>query len=288
MNKDIYDNYVKKIVSCGNMTSAAKQVGISQPALSQGITLLEKELSFKIFNRKANPITLTDEGRLYYEYILRLDTLSINFWKQMDACKENGENKVSIGASAVYAESILIDCVSKIVSKYPECEIQIMTGTIEQLIQWADEGIIDLFISTSKDLPDNFVIKELFKEKMKLCVPEYSSANAKLQDGIDYEILQDSCFIQLNDEYPLQMMINEYFNRIGFRPKYKILVDQVSIAVRLVERGVGVCFASEKAITDKKVCSYPVDIRERNIYIAYDKDLYITRAFHRVIDSFEI
>ena len=69
MDRRVYDNYVIQIVEHGNLSKAAAYLGISQPALSSGLTALENELGFKIFNRRKVPITFTPEGELYFDYL---------------------------------------------------------------------------------------------------------------------------------------------------------------------------------------------------------------------------
>ena len=79
MDRRVYDNYVIQIVEHGNLSKAAAHLGISQPALSSGLTALENELGFKIFNRRKVPITFTPEGELYFDYLKRMQVLADDF-----------------------------------------------------------------------------------------------------------------------------------------------------------------------------------------------------------------
>lgn len=60
--------YVIKIVECGSITEAAKQLFISQPSLSNAVKELETELSIEIFNRTAKGISLTTDGTEFLSY----------------------------------------------------------------------------------------------------------------------------------------------------------------------------------------------------------------------------
>jgi DNA-binding transcriptional LysR family regulator len=60
--------YIIKIVECGSITEAAKQLFISQPSLSGAVRELEKELGIGIFNRTAKGISLSDDGREFLSY----------------------------------------------------------------------------------------------------------------------------------------------------------------------------------------------------------------------------
>lgn len=60
--------YMIRIVECGSITEAAKQLFISQPSLSNAIQDLEKELGISIFYRTAKGISLTVDGQEFLSY----------------------------------------------------------------------------------------------------------------------------------------------------------------------------------------------------------------------------
>ena len=60
--------YIIKIVECGSITEAAKQLFISQPSLSNAVKSLEKELGIEIFNRTTKGISISFDGREFLSY----------------------------------------------------------------------------------------------------------------------------------------------------------------------------------------------------------------------------
>lgn len=60
--------YIIKIVECGSITEAAKQLFITQPSLSNAVKELEKEMSIEIFSRSAKGISLTIDGTEFLSY----------------------------------------------------------------------------------------------------------------------------------------------------------------------------------------------------------------------------
>lgn len=51
-----------------NFTAAARELGVSQPAISQNIAELEKNLNAQLFERTRSEVIITDKGRLFKEY----------------------------------------------------------------------------------------------------------------------------------------------------------------------------------------------------------------------------
>lgn len=64
-----------KVASEGSFTKAATALGITQPAVSQNISELEKQAGVKLFNREKGSVSLTDHGRLLLEYAMKIKTL---------------------------------------------------------------------------------------------------------------------------------------------------------------------------------------------------------------------
>ena len=66
---ELLEKYSYSVYSLGSFSAAAKELFISQPALSSAISRHEKNLGFAIFDRSVIPISLTPEGRIYVEYL---------------------------------------------------------------------------------------------------------------------------------------------------------------------------------------------------------------------------
>lgn len=59
----------RKVVQNESFSKAARQLFMTQPAVSQIISQLERELDTRLFNRTSKGVSLTDEGSLLFEYV---------------------------------------------------------------------------------------------------------------------------------------------------------------------------------------------------------------------------
>lgn len=237
MDRRVYDNYIVQIVKQGNLSKAAAHLGISQPALSSGLTSLEKELSFKIFNRKRVPITFTPEGEIYYDYIQKMQVLSEDLQQRLDNYREESGGKVIIGGSVAYVESMVTDAVLKLREKKPNYQVTMKCSPLSELIDMASKGEINCFVSTSEEIPNNFEKKLIKQEKVYLCIPRNNPVNAKLVDhmiqpgetgeNFDFSILDGEEFVFLEDGQPLREQMEKFFYEYGITPENKIIVNQV-------------------------------------------------------------
>ncbi|MBE5865958.1 MAG: LysR family transcriptional regulator [Lachnospiraceae bacterium] len=300
MNKRVYHKYVLEINEYGNLTKAAAALGISQPALSSGLTNLENELGFKIFNRKNVPIKLTPEGEIYYEYIKRLQILSDDFKERLDSYREKSNCRVAVGGPVAYVESMVVDAVARISEEHPDYEITIKCSPLAELMEMASKGEINCFICTSDEIADSFAKELIEHERVYLCIPSDNPVNDSLkafqiapgQEGtlFDFSVLNGEEFIFMEEGQPLYKQMNRFFEEYGIVPNSKVSVNQVSTAVNLSIRGKGICFASEESLRGNYdlsgVCVYalPDTISGRSIYVAYDKELFLPVACRDFID----
>ena len=300
MNPRNYDGYVLRILEKGNLTRAAAALGISQPALSSGLTSLEGALGFPIFNRKTAPVSLTDEGRIYVDYIRRLDALGEDFRRRIDDCQRRAGSTVIIGGPIAYIESLVTDAVIRLLAMNPEYRAVMKSAPLNELVEMAGRGEIHCFISTTDELPSSFELRFVKREKVRLCVPAEDPINQGLEhcrvtdtgegERFDYGMLKGRAFLCLEDTLPLQRQMEDFARDYGIGLNPRIRVNQVSTAVHLARRNQGVCFASEDALSGipeaAGLCVYPLpeSVSGRDIYVTYDREMYMPEACQALID----
>lgn len=285
MNARSYDDYVLQIIRQGSLTKAAAALGISQPALSSGLTNLESEMGFKVFNRRTTPVSLTPEGRLYVDYIHRLGTLSEDFARRLDDLRRDSGNTVIVGGPIAYMESLVTDAAIRLLEQNPLYSVELKTASLHELIDMAGKGEVNCFIATTDRLPDSMEYHFVKRERFYLCVPKGDPINARLADGgaIDYGILDGGRFICLESAQPLQARLERFAGEYGIALDNRIRVNQVSTAVAFVAKGWGMCFASEDSLcgvdmSNISLYALPESISDRGIYVAYDRELYRPEA----------
>lgn len=85
MFKLIQLHYFVTTVEAGSVTQAAKNLFISQPALSKQLSLLEKELNCELIQRKTSGIELTKAGKYFYDKAVVILRESESLAKSMEA-----------------------------------------------------------------------------------------------------------------------------------------------------------------------------------------------------------
>ena len=149
----------KSVYKNGNFSQAAKELFISQPAVSQQIAMLEAHVGYKLFNRKSKGVEPTEYAKLLNNLIIealdRLESVENGFRE-----KAFSSNKlVSIGIS----KHIFASIGTKLISKFDF--IDFTYGENDELFSLVNDKKIDFAIVTKKFDTFDTVQKELGKIK---------------------------------------------------------------------------------------------------------------------------
>jgi DNA-binding transcriptional LysR family regulator len=130
----------------GNVTRAARQLNIVQPALSMQIAKLETHFGKQLFTRTAYGVSLTPAG----ETLVRLVTPIIREAERADEEMSQLDGKVSgrvrIGMITSAAHSSLAPSFATIAQQYPAVELSACEGYTDTLIEWVVSGQLDVAI----------------------------------------------------------------------------------------------------------------------------------------------
>lgn len=134
-----------KVCELKNYTLVAKQLNLTQPAVSQHIKQLESELNIKLFNRINNEIKLTNEGKILFKYAKRISSLyeDLNA-KLLDEKKQT--KSLIIGITHTSESNLIAEVLALYCSKNKGVRIKIITDSIKNLYDKLSNFEIDLAI----------------------------------------------------------------------------------------------------------------------------------------------
>lgn len=294
MDKIMTTNYVKAIAEARNISIAADNLGISQPALSAYLKKLEEQVGTILFDRSKKPLTLTESGKVYLQYADKVDALNKEFLQQISDLQDLKSGNLTIGGASFFNVAYVPDAVAEFISRYPGVDVEIIDGKIPEISMEALNGKIDVFITPTAEDKERFSYEKLLDEKIFICVPEQWEVNRNLgkeiRDGYpvlsrqDFEKLKDSIFILLHEDQHIGQKMNAIFGRYEFRPQHSIVAEQTMTSLALTRAGVGVSLVTESTIANSNMREYPrlyladEDICSREMFAAYPKNKHLSRA----------
>lgn len=140
-----------------NISRAANELSISQPAVSKAIKTLEEQLNTNLFIRKRDGMELTDVGEVFYNKIKDAMELISSAENDLEVTTSMDTGIINIGASKAILHEFLMDYIKEFHEKYPNVNIRIYTDKVSDLITKSKMGIVDvLFINMPYELPVDF------------------------------------------------------------------------------------------------------------------------------------
>ena len=156
--------YFIEIEKCGNMSKAAEKLYVSQPALSKGMSELEKELGCQLFIRKASNIVLTEEGKRCLEYSKKIIALCN---EMPEYIKQKETKSLKVGYVIVgYLEYLLNIINDK--EELKDISIIPIYGTTNEIVKKLEDNELDLAILPCLEIEKTKNIRHQIINKSKL------------------------------------------------------------------------------------------------------------------------
>lgn len=260
-----------------NISHAAEELLISQPALSKSIKNLEDDLEMDLFFRRGKTIKLNKNGKFLYSHAERLFSEIGNLEALISERKVEGEGNLSIVTTLPYTFTQILDLFF---DEYPNVKCQQVPLSQENLHQFIENGKYDLCITTERIDHNNIEWLPLYTEDIYLTVPNcFSEAS---QDSVDLKKLNEHIpFIGLTNQYSFRQLTDNISQAVGFSPIYQVEVEEATAILQLVKKGHGVAFTPETSmnIYDDKVKHLKIENKDftRTIGLLKHKYMYPTK-----------
>lgn len=263
-----------------SFSKAAKDLYMTQPAVSQGIMQLEKELDTRLFTRTPKGVSLTNEGRLLFEYANSAMNLIRVGEEKMLELKNLTTGELKIGVGDTISRYFLPPYLEDFHNRYPNIKFKIVNGTTLEICALIKSGEVDIGICNfpledsalelrpCADIQDIFVCGEKFRNilsgpvsldqvaKLPLIFLESKSNSRKyvedymLSKGVkispDFELgshhlLLEFAKINLGVACVTKEFSREYLD--------KGLLHEVQLIQDIPKRSIGVCFLKSVSLS---------------------------------------
>ena len=114
-----------EVARCGNISRAAKELYISQPAISKAISKLEENLNTKLFIRNSRGVQLTKEGNVLFQHINSAFESINRGERELKRIHDFHIGHLKIGVSNTLCKYVLLPYLKGFVEKYPHVNISI-------------------------------------------------------------------------------------------------------------------------------------------------------------------
>lgn len=276
--------YVLAVLSEGSMTGAAKKLYISQPSLSQAIKAAETGLGTPIFDRTADPMTLTPAGRLYVEAARQISAINRNLAGQVEELKHEASGTIRFGISVQRAMEILPDVYPRFTERFPHVSLELSEQGSADLERSVLEGNVTIACMTTSPRREELHYELLEEEKPVLLVNRQCDLARRIPPGTPIDILEaeHETFICSRPGHSVRALQNSLFASREMTPRIGLETISIEVGKRVVASGKAVMICPDSYILEEhgadSLYVYPLlgVAAPRHFYVCYRKDLYLT------------
>ncbi len=246
-----------------NMTAAAENLFISQPAISRQVQLLESKLGIRIFKRNGKHLSaITPEG-------LRIITMAREILKCEKGIKElalerNDPNAgvLKIAAPNTQARYVLPEVINKFHQKYQKVAIHLHQGSNSDLHKALVEDRVDFAIITeAQELFESEILLPCYKWHRAIVVQK-DHALAEFKDDpkeLTIEILSKYNLLTYSFGFTGKSSLDLPFEQAGKKPKVILRATDADVIKTYVRAGLGVGIMASNVITDNDTDLIKID-----------------------------
>ncbi len=244
--------YFLKIVEHRNFTKAAKACSVSQPALSQQIAKLEKELGLPLFERNGRKIRLTNTGKILRENAEKILRLVEDTYRQIADDGKSGV--VKLGTTPTVGPFLTTKLIHNLAKQFPGSQIQLSEKSADAVVEQVKSGEVDFAISTLPNAENKSALAGLnFEPLMQEEVQVVLSAKHELatKNSLTVEDLKSQPMILLGKRQHFTQIVESFLYEFGLWSEPVARVEQFSTLQHLVAIGRGISFVPRMAVNPK-------------------------------------
>ena len=117
--------FFSTLASAGSLSAAARELGITTPAVSKHLAQMESRLGVPLVNRTTRRMSLTPEGELYLEHARRILGEIDDMEELLGVSKATPKGLLRVNATLGFGRSHVAPLISRFVRKYPQVEVQL-------------------------------------------------------------------------------------------------------------------------------------------------------------------
>lgn len=233
-----------KVVEQGGFTAAARDLGLSQPAISQQIARLESSLGRPLFERQGRRVALTEAGELLRRRAMRIVSLVEDTARLL---RDDGETgKVTVSAIPTVAPYLMPDLLRSFHDRHPRARVEMNEEVTETILRRCGAGEIDVGVLALPASRGYLQFEPLFDEELLLVTAADHPLTARRRVGLDD--LRDLPFVLLDEAHCLSDDIRNFCRRRMFQPVATGRATQLATVQELVAQGFGISLVPAMAV----------------------------------------
>lgn len=237
-----------RIVRTGSVTKAARSLGLSQPALTERLHALEREVGAELFLRSHRGVRLSDAGRALLPHAERAVGALDEGRRSVERVRRGEVERLALGAAPAVSTYSLPGALRRFQLAHPGAHLTVRTGHSEEILELVLSEEVDVGIVREIRHPE-VEVEALYEDDLVLVV-QRSHPFAE-RGRIRIAELAREHLVMFDRASSYNELTQALFREAGVEPRGIIELDNIEAAKRCVTSGLGVALLPRQSVRDE-------------------------------------
>jgi DNA-binding transcriptional LysR family regulator len=232
-----------------SFTQAARELYITQPAVTAQMKSLESTCQFTLFRKKGRNLHLTHEGRTLFEHVCKIFEYEKEIEESIVGMHKLSVGKLRIGTTKTYARFLMPSLVSRFLREHPQVKIIVNEGSSQDVILDLLEFKNDIALITKAVVRAEVSFTPFRREELVLILSPNHPLAAR--GRISFEQLAEVPIIMKELGSGTRKVVDQLFQTHNRIPKIFMETGNTELIKQLVMQGEGVSFLVNIAVAQE-------------------------------------
>ena len=273
--------YFMEVAQQKSFSKAARNLHISQSAISRMIKSLEEELGVTLFIRNAKTVEITAPGTIFYNYAKRCLFVFEHLKSDFENEFKLKQDTIEIGLPPITDAHVFAKLLGEFKRTYPQIAIKLYEHGSKVIESSVQEGIIDVGIICTIPNKD---FESFFLSEDEMCVVMPKGYPLEENKEVPMKLLADYPLVLYRDDFNLHDDILTNCKKIGFSPRVVFETSERELMLQTVASGLGVAILPSRLCprnseTSRVVTRVMTEPRmTHHLYAIWKKGRFLSRA----------
>lgn len=282
--------YFQAVAAAGRITTAARELGITQPALSIALAKLESELGVVLFDRDHRGVHLTESGRTLLEVVTQAMALIEDGRQQLSGLENEPVGRFVLGCPSALGCYLLPALLPGLLEAFPRVELAIRAATSRETEAAVVSRELHFGLCTHSPQASDLVLLDLFRDEVCIIAPAPSGQRGAPRSWGEATSLLRRSVLVYSSAMPQAIEILDELTARSLVPAGRLDCGDVHMVAEAAIAGMGLAILPRRVAAHRHGAKLaPLHARlpavTDTIRLVYRSDMHRTRAASMLTDA---
>lgn len=236
--------YFLAVAHTGQVSRAARDLNVSQSAVTTAVKQLEAELGCDLFRRNARGVSMTQDGSIFHRHALNILAAVDEAMRSPRGGPKTVEGTLRLAMTYTVTGYFLPPYLERFARSYPSIRLQLSETSRSEIEDGLVSGLYDLAVMLTSNIADQegLAFETLLRSPRRLWLPV--GHHLMRQKAITLKDVSTETYVMLTAD-EASNSAQRYWNQTAFRPDTLLRTSSIEAVRSLVGNGMGVTILSD-------------------------------------------